>query len=322
MDTDVNRDRSALTLRNIRQNGWCNMELHYLEIFDTVSRLGSYKLASSEMHISQPALSNEMKKLEGQIGFRLFDRRGNGVVLNNNGMILRNYTSRIFDIVDDMEGAISDLRDTAEGEIHIGASNTPGAYIMPLVMADYKKTYPLVTCSMTVGDTSEIEDLVNKGRLDAAVNGGERDYGDRIITQKLFTDRLVFVSSPDNILAEKEIVTIGDLSSIGFIVHKVDSQLYVSYKKFIGRAGLHENIVMTLGNIDAIKNAVKTDIGISLLPEMAVRRDLQEGSLVMLRTNLPKIDYPYNLIRNKRQTLTTADKRFISMLVSKMMMCS
>jgi DNA-binding transcriptional LysR family regulator len=115
-------------------------------------------------------------------------------------VILRNYTSRIFDIVDDMEGAISDLRDTAEGRDHIGASNTPGAYIMPIVMADYKKKYPLVTCSMTVGDTSEIEDLVNKGTVLTPLSTEENGIMEnRIITQKLlFTDRLIFVSSPDN----------------------------------------------------------------------------------------------------------------------------
>lgn len=297
------------------------MELHYLEIFNTVSRLGSYKRASNEMHISQPALSNEMKKLEEQIGFRLFDRCGNGVILNRNGRMLQNYTSRIFDIVGDMEGAIADLKSTDKGEIHIGASNTPGAYIMPLVMADYKKKFPNITCSMTVGDTSEIETMVNKGQLDAAVNGGERDYGDQIITRRLFTDRLIFVSSPENEFAGKRHISVSDIAEVGFIVHKKDSQLYVAYESFIRQIGLRENIVMMLGNIDAIKNAVKTDIGISLLPETAVRKELQDGSLIMLKTDFDKIDYPYNLILNKRRILTAADTNFISILEDHVCRC-
>lgn len=290
------------------------MELHYLEIFDTVSRLGSYKLASNEMHISQPALSNEMKKLEEQIGLRLFDRSGNGIVLNQNGMMLRRYTSQIFSIVCDMENAISDTKNIVSGDVYIGASNTPGAYIMPMIMAQFKKKYPLVTCSLSIGNTSEIADMVKSGALDAAVNGGNAQYGSSVIVDRLLVDRLVLVSSPRDPLANKKGITAGDINNKGFVVHEKGSQLYDSYEDFVSALGIDENIVMMLGNIDAIKNAVKTDIGIALLPEVSVKAELCEGTLVKLIMDTPEMEYPYSLIRNRNRAQTVQSREFTNFI--------
>ena len=82
------------------------MDLHYLEIFNTVAQYESYKKASDILHISQPALSVQIKKLEGQIGLKLFDKIGNRVHLSENGIILQEYTKRIFGIIDELENTI------------------------------------------------------------------------------------------------------------------------------------------------------------------------------------------------------------------------
>jgi DNA-binding transcriptional LysR family regulator len=290
------------------------MELHYLEIFNTVSALESYKKASDAMHISQPALSTEVKKLEGQIGLKLFDRVGNRIVLTENGRMLQRYTSQIFRIVDDMQSAITTAKVEVGGTLHIGASNTPGTYLLPKIMADFRRQYPAVRFTMSLGDTSEIVQLVNKGTLDMAVNGGSCRYGQQVCVEELLHDRLVFVASPENPLAGLAQVGPEDLKQVGFVVHKTGSQLSACYRDAAACLGIPENIVMSLGNIDAMKNAVKTGIGVALIPEISARSEIRKGSLVILPVLLPRLEYPYHLVYNRSRTMSLAAVRFCDYL--------
>lgn len=285
-----------------------------MEIFNTVSRLGSYSKASDEMHISQPALSTEIKRLEGQIGLKLFDRVGNRVVLNQNGVMLQHYTKQIFSVVGDLEIAIDKKKNHIGGTLKIGASNTPGAYIMPYIMAKFCKEYPDILCNLCVGNTSEIADSISNGSLDMAVNGGACDYEKKIFSEVIYVDKLVIVASPSNKLAKRKDISKHELEQTGFVVHRSDSQLYAYFEKFIMESSLDTKINMMLGSIDAIKNAVRADIGIALLPTAAVRNEMKEGKLVMLDTPFPGMDYPYSLIYNKDKVLNAADVRFADFL--------
>ncbi len=287
------------------------MELHYLEIFNTVSRYESYRKASDEMHISQPALSTEIKRLEQQIGLKLFDRAGNGVVLNQNGIMLQQYTKQIFSVVGDMETAIANKKNYVGGTLQIGASNTPGAYIMPVIMAGFCQKYPEIMCNLSVGNTSEIADAVSHGELDIAVNGGDCSYDGRVSAKVIYIDKLVLVAAPEhNMSVVKGNLTHDGLAKEKFIVHKANSQLYAYYERFATSLSMEQNIAMMLGSIDAIKSAVRANIGIALLPGISVKNELDDGKLISIKLKNLNMDYPYNLIYNKDKALTTADRKF------------
>ena len=287
------------------------MELHYLEIFNTVARVQNYRKSSDELHISQPALSIEIKKLEEQIGLQLFDRIGTRIYLNDNGRMLQKYTERIFSVVSDMEGAIQETKSHVGGVIRIGASNTPGTYILPELMARFRRRYPDVSFNMTIGSTSEIARRIEAAGLDIAVNGGECEFGKQIHTEKIYEDRLVLVSSAHSPAAKLESLDRTQLMKLSFVVHKTDSQLYADYRSFIGRLDIPEKVAMSVGNIDAIKNSVKTDIGISLVPEAAVKEEIQKGELKVLTVPGLEIEYPYRLLYNNNRSLSLATVKFI-----------
>ena len=291
------------------------MELHYLRIFDTVAKVESYKKASDILHISQPAISTEVKKLEEQVGMRLFDRTGNRIYLNANGRLMRQYTGRIFETVEELENAISDARAFVGGTLNIGASNTPASFVMPQAMAEFKRTYPPVRFNMSVGTTSEIAELMNSGRLDFAVNGGKCKYGNRISTRCLYEDHLVLVSSPMNPISELKNISPICLEKEAFIVHEPASQLYVCYEDMIRKFGLAENIAMTLGNIDAIKNAVRTNAGIALVPALSVRTEAEKGVLSILDFPAFSVAYPYHLIYSREKSMSPAALKFMEFLV-------
>lgn len=287
------------------------MDLHYLEIFNTVAKYESYKQASSELHISQPALSIQIKKLENQIGFRLFDKVGNKIVLNENGLMLKSYTVKVFAIIDELEHSISDANHFIGGTLNIGGSNTPGTYILPDLIGKFKELYPNTEFNLHIGNTTEILAMINNGLLDFAINGGTCQYPNNISVDTLFMDRLVLIASPENELCSAENISANDLNSMEFIVHQTDSQLYTYYLKFIEEIQISEKINMYLGNIDAIKRAVASNLGVSLIPYIAVQDELKSGLLHVLKYNVDELKYPYNIIYNKNKSLSYTSKKFI-----------
>ncbi|SHO43415.1 LysR family transcriptional regulator [Anaerocolumna xylanovorans] len=290
------------------------MELHYLKIFHTVAKYTSFKKASEVLCVSQPALSIQIKKLESQAGLKLFNKIGNRIVLSEDGEMLYRYTQKIFAIVEELENHVQNLGNEIAGTINLGASNTPGVYILPKVIGEMKKRYPGVTVNLHVADTSEIANLIENGTLDVAVNGGNGNYNSNIFTEKLFNDRLVIVASPENPLAAKDSLDIQELSDTAFVVHSTTSQLYTYYKKFIEAYGLTENIGMHFGSIDAIKYAIYADLGVSILPFYAVKSEIEKGMLTELRINCDKLEYPYSLIYNKNKHLSITNRKFIEIL--------
>ena len=286
------------------------MDLHYLEIFNTVAKFQSYKEASIKLRISQPALSTEIKKLEEQIGLRLFDRIGNRICLNSNGKMLQKYTIRIFSTVDELEQEIEQKRDYIGGSINIGASNTPATYILPKLMSEFADLYPKVRFNMIVGTTSEIADQISEGQIDLAVNGGNICYHNQICTERILNDRLLLVASPRNPVTKLKKACRNDLTGENFIVHKANSQLYTYYEKMIRQLDIPEKIGMSLGSIEAIKTAVIMNIGIALIPQVAIENELQEMTLCIIPIPLSDMDYPYSMIYNKNKALSASAYKF------------
>jgi DNA-binding transcriptional LysR family regulator len=290
------------------------MDLHYLEIFNTVAKYLSFKRASEILHISQPALSIQVKKLEGQTSLKLFYKIGNKIYLSESGSMLYEYTKKIFAIIEEMENHIANQQDFIGGTINLGGSNTPGIYILPTVIGELKTLYPNVTVNLHIANTSEIMTQIDNGSLDVAINGGNCNYNSYVYVEKLFDDRLIVVSSPENPLCKKEYVEISDLVIESFVVHETTSQLYTSYKEFIEALMIPENIGMYLGSIDAIKHAVNANLGISLMPYYAVKSEIEMGLLKELKLKNKRCRYPYNLIYNKHKNLSTNTLKFIEVL--------
>lgn len=290
------------------------MDLHYLEIFNSIAEQSSFKKASEILHISQPALSIQMKKLETQTSLKLFYKSGNKIYLSESGLILYGYTKKIFSLVEEMEDSLTHLSETIGGTINLGGSNTPGTYILPLVIGEMKKLYPSVTINLHIANTSEITTLIDNGTLDIAVNGGNNSYNNYIYTEKLLCDRLVIIASPDHNLCNKGAININDISEESFIVHEKTSQLYTCYKSFIDEHHIPNNINMYLGSIDAIKHAVNANLGISIIPFHAVKFELEKGYLKELKLGTDKLDYTYNLIYNKEKNVSLSLQKFIEVL--------
>ena len=292
------------------------MDMHYLRIFNTIAKYESYKKAAAVLYISQPALSIQIKKLEDQIGMKLFNKVGNKICLSENGMMLREYSRRIFELEDELDMAIIGAGKHIGGTLNLGGSNTPGIYIFPEIMGGFEKMYPDTRFNLSIGNTMEICDMVNKKEVDIAISGGILSYASDINLEVLFYDKLVLVASSSNAYCNKSDVTVNDLRKMNFIIHKTDSQLYTYYKKFIEDIQIPEKIDMYLGDIAAIKRAVVFNFGIALVPYITIQSELEFNQLKVLNCSALNVDYPYNLLYNRNRSLSATSQKFIEYIKS------
>lgn len=290
------------------------MDLHYLKLFNTVATLGSMTKASEQMHISQPALSIQIKKLEDGLGLKLFNKIGNRLILNENGEILLGYTQQIFYLVEEASHKLIDRKVGINGHITIGGSNTAGSYILPPIIGQFTRLYPNVAINLRIGNTYEIANLIYNDVLDFAISGGDMAYTSQTAVIPLEQDELILVASPHSLYADFSHLKKEDLQGAAFIVHDSNSQLYLAFKKATYELQLDENIAMTLGNVDAIKQAVAADLGLAFIPYSAVATELKLGLLKRLQPEGFRWVYPYNLIYNKSKFLSPATVKFIELV--------
>ncbi len=295
------------------------MDLHYLKIFNTVAAHQSFTRASELLHISQPALSIQIKKLEEELGLKVFDKAGNKIILNENGRILYGYTQKVFAILGEAENILINKKDYIGGSVTIGGSNTPGAYILPHVIGEFKKQYPYVNVNLQVCTTDEIAKRVEEGTVDFAVNGGFMTYPSTIEVEKLMEDELILAISPAHLYSRHHFISHDELQYMKFILHENNSQLNKIAKDFIEEFNLPaKKIEMTLGNIEAIKQAVIANLGLSLIPHAAINLELSIGLIKEVQIEGRSWTYPYSLIWNKNRYLSPAAKELMKMVKQNM----
>lgn len=290
------------------------MDLHYLKLFNVLATELSFSKTANMLYISQPAVSMQIKKLESDLGCKLFDKVGKHLYLSESGKLLYEYTKKIFTLVEEAERNLYSSNGVIKGTINIGASNTPGTYILPRILGEFKEMYPEVDTSLHIANTYEIERLVCENSVDFAVNGGEIHYSSVLNVEKLVDDEVVFISSPGNRLSELESVEIPDLIGSKYIVHERNSQLYKLVEGILNELKLPFNINMTLGSIDAIKQAVSSGLGVSIIPRSVIRNELKFGLLKEFRINGKEWLYPYKLVYHKNRQLSCAAVELIKLI--------
>jgi DNA-binding transcriptional LysR family regulator len=292
------------------------MDLHYLKLFNTLATELSFSKAADALFISQPAVSMQIKKFEAELGFKLFDRVGKSLQLNENGKILYGYSKHIFELLDEAEFELSSHKTLVGGIVNIGASNTPGTYILPKIIGEFVELHPQVNINLHIANTYEIENLILDNKLDFAVNGGVPPVNSNIYWENLLYDEVLLVASASSKLVEGGPIECMDLASARFVAHEENSQMYKMVESIIAELGLEKNIFMTLGNIDAVKQAVLVDLGITAIPQSAIASELYFGQLkeIKLRNRSQSWRYPYNLIYRKNKHITIAAQKLIELI--------
>jgi DNA-binding transcriptional LysR family regulator len=130
--------------------GGDKVDLHYLKIFHTIAKENIVTKAAEALHNSQPAISVQIRKLEEELGIRLFDRVGKRMALNEGGRLLFEATAKAFAALEEAEHALLKTKETIGGPVFVGGSATPGTYLLPKIIGQFKKTYPLTSTKLHI----------------------------------------------------------------------------------------------------------------------------------------------------------------------------
>jgi DNA-binding transcriptional LysR family regulator len=246
-----------------------SMTLQRFRLLVALADSGGVTAAAHAAGISQPALSQQLRIIERHYGFPLLMRAGRRVVLTKPARLAADYARRVVRLAEESEHAMRDLRDLEAGELSVAASQTPGAYLVPRILADFRARHPAVTLQLRIGGVREVERWVLAGAADVGVIGQVSEQLQAVV-QPFRQDELVAVFPGSHPLASVARLDGAALAAQPLIVREAESSTRQTLEHALAAAGLAVTVQFELPSIEAILQAVAAGLGASVVSELAV----------------------------------------------------
>lgn len=273
-----------------------------LQVFHTVARLLSFTKAAEELHMTQPAVTFQVRQLEEQFNTRLFDRTHNRISLTEAGRRVYECAEQIFELYAKMDNSVRELTGDVSGVLILGASTTIAEYMLPVLLGDFKDEYPDVAIRLKVANTDGIVSQVENNTIDLGVVEAPVN-NKNLVVEECRTDHLVLIVPPGHELANEQVVPIGKICDYPFICREEGSGTREVMLESMHEVGLNPsdlNIAMELGSLEAIKGAVEAGMGISIISSATIQKELKLGTLVAIKTD-PPIQRPFSFVHQKQK---------------------
>lgn len=281
-----------------------DFDLRQLEIFRNVVELKSFSKAADVVFLAQASVSERIATLESMVGTRLLDRLGRQVVPTRAGQLLYKHAVLLLEMRKTASLEMQDFLGMKRGEVHIGGSTIPGEYILPKVIGRFREKYPLVSISLTIANTREIEGRVLDGNLELGVVGS-KSSNRSLIQHELWKDELVLAVPAKHRLAEKDEILLKDIYKEPFILREAGSgtlKIMEDYLKISGSMDVDSlNVMARFGTSTAVKEGIKAGLGVSILSSRAIDTELKTGILKALKIKDLSMFRSFYLIRDRRK---------------------
>lgn len=288
------------------------MDVRDLQVFLSVSKHLNYTRAGEKINLSQPSVSVRIRQLESELRVKLFEQLGKKVVLTDAGQLLVPYANRVIAAIDDAHHAIDELHGLERGSLRIGASTTPGMYLVPQVVARFKRSHPKIEIHLRIKDTREVEDGVLNNEFDFGFVGGHL-AAEEVSAHAWLTDELLLIVSPDHRLRNKKTVKKQDLEGESFIVRESGSATRATIVTQLQQANFELETVVEMENPESIKKAVQSGLGIAFISKFAVATELTAKTLTAIRVRDLTINRELKIVHRKDKHLSRAALAFIKM---------
>ncbi len=273
-----------------------------LQVFYTVAKLLSFTKAAETLHMTQPAVTFQIRQLEEQFNTRLFDRTHNRISLTKVGECLFVHTQRILELYEQMEHSVKEMTGDLSGVLLLGASTTIAEYVLPNLLGSFKRQYPEVSIRLRVANTDEIvsmieDNLIDLGLVEAPV------HNKCLAVEPCCTDTLVVITPIQHPLAHRSSINPNELLQYPFLLREEGSGTRDVIVDFLNKSGLSLfdlNIAMELGSSESIKGAVTAGMGISIMSKVAIHKDLQLNLLKEIPLN-PSLERPFSFVHQKQK---------------------
>jgi len=280
------------------------------EVFVTVVESGNFAAAAKRLGVTSSAVSKQISRLEKRLGVQLLTRSTRSLSMTESGTMCYERSREVLDQLNDMESRLNGFQDQPTGVLKVTCSPAFADKCLIGLLADFRKEYPDI--SLEIKSSGKVEDIVREG-IEIAIREGDLNDSN-LIARKLASYRTVICASPEY-LRGRQVQTIEDILAEQLIL--IDkTKVIKGLEGFLGvNAATPKNVILRLSHMSAIRNALLSGLGISIVPEYVVADDLAQGHLVELEfdNQLPRRDM--HAVFSANRPVPAKTRAFIDFLV-------
>ena len=283
-----------------------------LQVFHTVARLLSFTKAAETLHMTQPAVTFQIRQLEEYFNTRLFDRTHNRISLTAAGERVYEYADKIISLYNEMDNRVRELTGDVSGVLIIGASTTIAEYVLPNLLGDFKQRCPSINIRLSVSNSLGVVHMVENNSVDVGVVESPIT-NKNLAVEVCWRDKLVFICPPGHPLAGRSGVTVEELAELPFVCREEGSGTREFIRAYLEENGvqLHDlHVSLEVGSPEAVKGAVEAGLGVSIVSEATVTKEIKLGTLVALSMD-PPLYRPFSIVYQRQKFRLRAMEEFM-----------
>lgn len=293
------------------------MELRQLQYVLQIAKELNFSRAAEKLHIAQPSLSQQLAKLEKELGVLLFQRSTNAVELTYAGSVFVEKAQKIVDMVEQLKQEMDDISQIRKGKLIVGSLPITGSHLLPLVLPEFQRRYPEIEIVLVEETTAVLESLTSSGQTDVCLLS--LPIADPTLTWRaVIEEEICLAVPPAHPLAERderrEAVRIADLANEPFIVLKRGQGFRQISIDLCREAGFEPHIVFESGNIETVQSLVAAGMGVAFVPQMVTRNRGAELSPRYIRLAEPRPTRTLVIAYRKGRYLSKAAEAFITVM--------
>lgn len=283
-----------------------------LQVFFTVARLLSFTKAAESLHMTQPAVTFQIRQLEEFFNTRLFDRTHNKISLTEAGEEVFGYAERIIGLYTEMDNQVRKLTGDVIGVLVIGASTTIAEYRIPTILGEFQKNFSDVKLRLKISNTDGVVRMVENNEIDVGVVEAPVN-NENLVIKVCWCDQLMVICQPGHELAGRESISVEKLLPYPFIGREEGSgtrNVISSYFDEFAQNYGNLKKTMEFGSPESVKSAVEAGLGISIISETTLAKELQLGTLSAIPLD-PPMKRPFSIVYQRQKFRLRAMDEFL-----------
>jgi DNA-binding transcriptional LysR family regulator len=288
------------------------MELRQLKTFVTVARFLNFNRAAQALNYAQSTISTQIRLLEEEFGKPLFDRLGKTIVLTAAGQVLLRYAGKMLDIEKETRAQVASHEET-QGSITIRVPQSISVYLLPPVIKAFRARYPKVGLDIS-NCAQTIQQELRSGIIDLAFLLADSIPEQDLIAEVLGFEKLFLVAGPYHPLAALSALEVAHLADHTVLLPTQDCSYKLLFERLLTEEKVACAAIMEFNSVEAIKQCVQQGVGVTLIPAMAVRRELAAGTLVRLPWSEDPLETAILMIRHKDKWISPVLGAFMELV--------
>jgi len=289
------------------------LNFNQLRVFYYAAKNLNYTAAASELFISQPAVTVQVKSFEEFCNLKLFKKRGRRIYLTDEGKSLYAYAAKIFKFEKEIENVIDDMRELKRGVLSLGTTKAYARYFMPLMITTFHRNFPKINIQLNEGSSLDMIHSLLDFKIEVAVIAKAEDNPE-VNFSPFSQEEMAVIVSLNHSLAKAKSITFKDLAEELFIMKEKGSGTRKLVEESFEKEKCQPNILMETSNTEFIKQLVQRGEGVSFLVKEAVAAELKEHKLANVPLSGPKIYLDVSIAYLKGQILSPPAKAFVDTL--------